>query len=126
MNVAGDLEVWVAGTLLALEETGRGDETDPAVGDRAWHSPGRGGGRSAAGCHAMSSLALLAACTYFVVTLVWATLALDFWHLLRRRRPRHPIYRVLPVVTGVMAVEYALFTLFALTPDNVDGRLPGL
>jgi signal transduction histidine kinase len=74
----------------------------------------------------LTAFQLVTACVEAMVALVWATLALDFWRVLRTRRPRSPIYRLLPVVTGFAALLSAAVFLFILTPTELDQSLPGL
>ena len=65
---------------------------------------------------------LVAAAVHGVLAVVWAVLAFDFWNLLRLRRPRGAVYRILPVLTALIAGHYALFVLNDLTPTELGGR----
>jgi signal transduction histidine kinase len=65
---------------------------------------------------------LVAAAVDAVVALVWAVLAVDFWRVLRLRRPQSLIYRILPMLTSLVAFHYALFVLNDLTPTKLGGH----
>ena len=65
---------------------------------------------------------LVAAAVHGVLAVVWAVLAADFWNLLRLRRPQGVAYRILPLVTSLLAAHYALFVVNDLTPSELGGR----
>ena len=64
---------------------------------------------------------LVAAAVHGVLAVVWAVLAADFWNLLRLRRPQGVAYRILPLITTLLATHYTLFVVNDLTPSELGG-----
>jgi signal transduction histidine kinase len=65
---------------------------------------------------------LVAAAVHFVPTLVWTLVTLHLWRLRRLLQPR----RILPPLAALFAVHHGLHMVIELTPNDLDGRLPGL
>jgi signal transduction histidine kinase len=69
---------------------------------------------------------LLGPIGFAIPTLVWGTLAWLAWRLLVVTRPESALFRILPIVTTLMAVRYGFEVLIPLVQGGIDGRFPDL
>ncbi|HZR80827.1 MAG TPA: hypothetical protein VFD92_07000, partial [Candidatus Binatia bacterium] len=67
---------------------------------------------------------LEAAALYFVPTLLWAVLCERTWYFSRTRRPHSWFFRMLPLVSGLMAFHLALNALGCLVPREIYAIRP--
>jgi signal transduction histidine kinase len=62
------------------------------------------------------TLSLVAAAVAFLPALVWTIEARSAWHFLRTRRPRHPVFRLVPIMAGTAALFYVAEGALCLAP----------
>jgi signal transduction histidine kinase len=73
-----------------------------------------------------TSYHLVAAGAHLLPALVWAIIARETirsWYI---HRPRATLFKILPILTTLLALHFVLHVIIELTPTRLDGRLPGL
>jgi signal transduction histidine kinase len=73
-----------------------------------------------------SAIVLIPAAFHFMPAMIWSIIAWDLWHYWLTRRPTSHFFRIAPVVASCMALHFVLHVLVALTPTQLEGRLPHL
>src|SRR5512143_1765268 len=65
---------------------------------------------------------LVAAALYLVPALIWFSMAFGHLAYLRNRRPRSPLFRLLPIATSVVGLYFLLDIIWALVPADLHRR----
>jgi len=66
-----------------------------------------------------SPIQLLVAAVYLIPGFAWAVVATNGWRFLRTRRPGSQFFRLLPIVSSLATLVYAVIALLSLIPADV-------